>query len=113
MEVMREMMGKLKLAVNEKKTKRCTVPEETFDFLGFTFGPQTSWKTKRVYVTPKPSKKKIRAICDRISEETSGKTVWREEEEEVGRLNRMILGWANYFRIGYVTAAWKVVQKHT
>ncbi len=113
MEVMREMMGKLKLAVNEKKTKRCTVPEETFDFLGFTFGPQTSWKTERVYVTPKPSKKKIQAICDRISEETSGKTMWREEEEEVGRLNQIILGWANYFRIGYVTAAWKVVQKHT
>jgi RNA-directed DNA polymerase len=31
----------------------------------------------------------------------------------VGRLNQLLRGWANYFRIGYVTAAWRVVQQHT
>ena len=31
----------------------------------------------------------------------------------MGTLNQMLLGWANYFRLGYVTAAWKVVQQHT
>src|ERR1019366_8390196 len=31
-------MGKLKLTVNEEKTRICTVPEGEFDFLGFTFG---------------------------------------------------------------------------
>src|SRR6266536_3085227 len=35
---MREIMGKLKLTVNEEKTRICKVPEETFDFLGYTFG---------------------------------------------------------------------------
>src|SRR5262245_54195477 len=46
---MRDMMAKLKLTVNEKKTRRCSIPVETFTFLGFTFGPQTSWRTGRVY----------------------------------------------------------------
>jgi RNA-directed DNA polymerase len=46
--VMRDMMSELKLTVNEKKTRQCSVPAETFTFLGFTFGPQTSWKTGRV-----------------------------------------------------------------
>ena len=35
---MREMMSALKLTVNETKTRVCTLPEEKFDFLGYTFG---------------------------------------------------------------------------
>ncbi len=35
---MRELMGRLKLTVNEEKTRICAVPEGTFDFLGYTFG---------------------------------------------------------------------------
>jgi group II intron reverse transcriptase/maturase len=110
--VMRDMMAKLKLTVNERKTRTCSVPEETFTFLGFTFGRQASWRTGRAYVAPAPAAKKVAAICARISGATSGRTVWRDEGEQVGLLNRMVLGWANYFRLGYVTAAWRVVQQH-
>jgi hypothetical protein len=110
---MRQMMGKLRLTVNEKKTRQCSVPEETFTFLGFTFGQQHSRKTGRAYVAPAPSAKKVRAICKKVSAATSGRTTWRDEQEQVGKLNQMVLGWANYFRIGYVTAAWQVVQQHT
>ena len=113
MSVMRKMMGKLDLTVNEKKTRRCSVPEETFTFLGFTFGQQISWKTGRAYVAPAPAEKKVQAICKRIGDETRGRTMWRDEREQVARLNQVLVGWANYFRIGYVTAAWKVVQQHT
>jgi len=113
MAAMRGMMGKLKLTVNEKKTRQCSVPGETFTFLGFTFGQQTSWKTGRAYVAPAPATKKVQAICTRISAATSGRTTWRDEQEQVGRLNQLLLGWANYSRIGYVTAAWRVVQQHT
>ena len=35
---MRDMMSKLKLTVNETKTRVCSLPEEKFDFLGYTFG---------------------------------------------------------------------------
>src|SRR5215469_2322000 len=35
---MRVMMSKLTLTVNEKKTRVCYLPEEKFDFLGYTFG---------------------------------------------------------------------------
>src|SRR5229473_5385780 len=33
---LREIMGKLKLTVNEEKTRICKVPEGEFDFLGHT-----------------------------------------------------------------------------
>jgi hypothetical protein len=35
---LREIMGKLKLTVNEDKTRICKVPEGEFDFLGYSFG---------------------------------------------------------------------------
>jgi len=33
---LREIMGKLKLTVNEEKTRICKVPEGQFDFLGYS-----------------------------------------------------------------------------
>ncbi len=42
---MRQIMSRLKLTVNETKTQLRQLPDETFDFLGYTFGrwysPQT------------------------------------------------------------------------
>jgi RNA-directed DNA polymerase len=113
MAAMRWMMDKLRLTVNERKTRRCHLPDETFTFLGFTFGPQVSWRTGRRYLMPSPAKNKVLAICNRISEETSGRTTLRSEGEQVQRLNQILLGWGNYFRLGYVTGAWRVVQQHT
>jgi RNA-directed DNA polymerase len=110
--VMRRMMEKLRLTVNERKTRRCTIPDEPFTFLGFTFGRQYSWKTGRAYVAPSPARKKVEAICDKIGRVTSRSTMWRTEEEQVVTLNRILVGWANYFRLGYVTAAWRAVQGH-
>jgi hypothetical protein len=109
---MRDMMAKLKLTVNEKKTRTCSLPEDAFTFLGFTFGQRISWRTGRAYVAPAPAANKVHAICDRIGVATRGRTTWRSEAEQVARLNRMLVGWANYFRLGYVTAAWQTVQQH-
>ena len=35
----------------------------------------------------------------------------RAVEEQVGRLNQILVGWANYFRLGNVTGAWRAVQQ--
>jgi len=35
-------MAQIKLTVNEEKTRVCRVPDETFDFLGYTFGREKS-----------------------------------------------------------------------
>lgn len=112
MQVMRRMMEQLRLTVNERKTRQCAIPAETFTFLGFTFGSQVSWKTRRRYLTPYPAEKKVLAICQTISEETRRRTTWRTEAEQVRRLNQILLGWGNHFRLGYVTGAWQVVQQH-
>jgi hypothetical protein len=38
LDTMQKMMSKLKLTVNGSKMRVCSVPEEKFDFLGYTFG---------------------------------------------------------------------------
>ena len=53
--VMRNMMSRLKLAVNETKTRVCRLPEEKFDFLGYTLSRYYSAKTGRAYLGSAPS----------------------------------------------------------
>jgi len=100
LDTMRNMMTKLKLTVNEKKTRVCKLPEEKFDFLGYTFGRCYSMRRGRVYLGTVPSKKRVQRICRDISDETGRDKVWQDSKTVVDRLNRMMIGWANYFCLG-------------
>ena len=44
---LRKLMGKLKLTVNEEKTRICKVPEGEFNFLGYSFGRMYSARTQK------------------------------------------------------------------
>lgn len=112
MAAMRNMMTKLKLTVNETKTRLCCMPEETFNFLGYTIGRCYSPKTGRAYMGTYPSGKKVGKMVAAISDLTERKTTWQDPEELVGRLNRKIVGWANYFSLGPVSKAYDIVNRH-
>jgi RNA-directed DNA polymerase len=112
MAAMRAMMEKLKLTVNEKKTRRCRLPEEAFTFLGYTFCRQYSRRTGRAYIGPRPAVKKIRQLCGEISGLTDRRTCRREASELVAELNQKLKGWANYFCRGPVVRVYDIVMKH-
>lgn len=112
MTAMQQMMEKIRLTVNEKKTRTCRLPEDTFDFLGYTFGRQYSRRTGRSYIGPKPSKKKINRLCETISELTDRRSTYQETEQVVDKLNAKLRGWSNYFRVGTVVHAYEIVTKH-
>ena len=109
---MREMMGRLKLTVNESKTRLCRVPRESFDFLGYTFGRLWSPRTGRPYLGVCPSKKRIHRVCGKVTEATDRRSVRRSVEEVVTDLNRMLSGWSNYFSLGSVSGAYRTVDNH-
>lgn len=94
---MRKMMSKLKLTVNESKTRVCHLPEERFDFLGYTFGRCYSAKTGQAYLGTVPSKKRVQRICRVISDETGRNRTLLDSKTIVAKLNRIMNGWANYF----------------
>src|SRR6266487_3538226 len=109
---MRTMMSKLKLTVNESKTRVCYLPDEKFDFLGYTFGRCYSMRKGRVYLGTVPSKKRVQRICRAISDETGRDKVWQDPRTIVEKLNRMMIGWANYFCLGPVSKAYSAVDMH-
>jgi group II intron reverse transcriptase/maturase len=109
---MRAIMTKLKLTVNETKTRVCKLPEEKFDFLGYTFGRCFSPKTGRAYMGAAPSKKRVIRICEAISEMTGRDQTQLDQEMVVAKLNRTMIGWANYFCLGPVSTAYQAVDQH-
>src|SRR5579859_285905 len=109
---MRAMMTKLKLTVNESKTRVCRLPEEKFDFLGYSFGRCYPQKTGRAYLGTTPSKKRVQRICQAISETTRRSHTPQPVEVVVVTLNRQIIGWANYFCLGSVSKAYSAVDMH-
>jgi RNA-directed DNA polymerase len=110
---LREIMGKLKLTVNEEKTRICKVPEGEFDFLGYTFGRRYSAVTGKARIALWPSKKSIRRMVEKLHALTELKTGWQETTDMVGKLNRTLRGWANYFRVGSDSKAYRALDSYT
>src|SRR6201987_1767194 len=92
---MRDMMTKLKLTVHESKTRVCRLPEEKFDFLGYTFGRCYSPKTGRAYWGTIPSKKRVQRICKSISAMTRRSQTQQDAATLVEALNRKLNGCAH------------------
>ena len=109
---MRDIMAKLKLTVKEKKTRVCRLPEEKFDFLGYTLGRGYWPKTGRAYMGTVPAKQRVQRIGAEISELTGRRQTPREAKTLVVD-NRKLVGWANYFCRGPVSKAYRAVEEHT
>jgi group II intron reverse transcriptase/maturase len=113
MSAMRGMMSRLKLTVNEAKTRTCRIPEETFDFLGYTIGRCYSPQTGRSYIGTRPSAKKVARLRDEIRELTDCRYLQADIEDRVGQLNRKLRGWSNYFCLGAVSRAYGALNRHS
>jgi len=109
---MQNLMERLGLTVNEAKTRVCHVPDESFDFLGYTIGRCHSAQTGKAYIGTRPSRKRITRVCGSIHEITSSRWLMLDAQDRVVRLNRLLRGWANYFHLGPVSKAYRAIDAH-
>jgi len=109
---MRDILARIGLTLNDAKTCIRRLPDESVDFLGYTIGRCHSPATGRAYLGTRPATTRVQRVCRRVSELTRRNTLWRDVGEVVGDLNRLLGGWANYFRLGPVSRAYRAVDAH-
>lgn len=87
------------LRLSEKKT-RIVHPRQGFDFLGFTIRHYRTRSTQRGWVClTVPSQEAVRTFKRNLKAAFTTARTWRTDEA-ISYLNRKIVGWANYFRVG-------------
>jgi RNA-directed DNA polymerase len=106
-----KVMTCLKLTLNEAKTKLRDARRESFDFLGYTFGPHHYRKDGHWYLGASPSKKSVARLRQKVNEVLvpGNKGEWHDVRD---RLNRILRGWSNYFRHGTRLQAYRAVANH-
>jgi group II intron reverse transcriptase/maturase len=109
---MRRLMGRLGLTVNDQKTRIACLPEEAFDFLGYTVG-RFYGKDGRAFIGTEPSRKSIRRIVEKIHDETASRWNMDSAEKRVDELNALLRGWSGYFNQGRVIRAYRVIRQYT
>jgi len=114
--LMRDMMARMKLTVNESKTHMRRVgldpTAETFDFLGYTFGRHWAHRSQRWILCQKPSDQRVRRLCDTLSEMTDRRHTAKSEVQMATELNRVLRGWGGYFCRGPVARVYTKINSH-
>ncbi len=104
----REIFTRLGLTLNEQKTRVCRVWDESFDFLGYSFGVQYSFGKGDPYLAAYPSVKSVRRIKAKLRQWVGNHSTLLPEESLVTSVNRTVHGWLNYFSYGTL---WKAYTK--
>jgi RNA-directed DNA polymerase len=105
--------GRFRLTVNRNKTRVVNLNQTgaSLDFLGFTFRYDRDLKGRdHRYLNVFPSKKSLSRLRTRVREMTGSHLGCRPVDEVIGRLNRMLAGWKNYFQHGYPRWAFRQVN---
>ena len=107
---LRWIVERLGLKLNERKTCVRDARAEHFDFLGYTFGPQVSWKGER-YVGFAPSKGRVKRLKQSLRKVLDpGNHAPRHEV--VAMVNRKLRGWKAYFRLGARASAYRSIDTY-
>lgn len=103
----------LGLELNRDKTRVVNVREDGLDFLGYTF----CYVNSRLYpgtkvLSLRPSAKAVQRQKDALRWLTSAAMRTVPVSELIGRINRQLRGWGNYFGRGYWKDAFHEINGH-
>lgn len=93
------MLDDLGLTLNKEKTCIRHV-EESFNFLGFVFKEALNRTTKKKVRIKFPRPKSMKSIRAKIKEKVKKIPLGTDLKEVTRDVNRILRGWANYFKVG-------------
>jgi RNA-directed DNA polymerase len=99
MAVLRRILERMGLALNEAKTRSIDAYKGKFDFLGFEIWMGTGRKTGKRYPHVQPSKKSLKSIKDRVTQLTARVRTTIPMEWLVNEVNAVVRGWVEYFHV--------------
>jgi RNA-directed DNA polymerase len=107
---LREEFAKLRVEINEDKSRMVDLKKgESFSFLGFEYRRVLSLQKKwRPYYTPKL--KKRTALYEKLREIFRTHVSW-PVETVIAKINPVLRGWVNYFRVGHSSICFGVVKR--
>jgi RNA-directed DNA polymerase len=97
LKVVRDVLTRLDLRLNETKTHVVDASQAGFNFLGFTIQMSQGVKTGKPYASVQPADKSLAKIKVRLKELTGRKLTPVPLEDVVENVNRSLRGWVNYF----------------
>jgi RNA-directed DNA polymerase len=112
MEWTARVMDRLGLTLNRTKTCVRNAQKESFNFLGYCFGVLVDHRTGERYMGACPSGKSVERVKGKLHQVLSP---WNTGpwEEVAGQVNRVLIGWSNYFSHGTLKAAYRAVDNQT
>jgi RNA-directed DNA polymerase len=97
MAVLRQILERMGLSLNEDKTRVVDAYQGKFDFLGFEIWRGKSRRTGNHYAHVQPSKKSLKTIKDRITRLTARTRTVMPMDWLVSEVNATVRGWVGYF----------------
>lgn len=101
------------LEINRDKTRIVDLkePKASLEFLGYSFRFDRDLKGREGrYLNMQPSRKSLTRIQAKLREMTGPHHGFEPIPELIGQINRMLTGWAQYFRQGYPAKAYRQVN---
>lgn len=112
LKVVRHVLARLDLSLNEAKTHIVDATQASFNFLGFTIQMSRGAKTGKPYPNVRPADKSLKKIKARLTELTGRNLTPIPLSDVVGNVNRSLRGWANYFHFHNSSQAMNKVRTH-
>ena len=97
LKVVRHVLARLGLSLNEAKTRTVDATEGSFNFLGFSIRMSRGVRTGKPYPNVRPSEKSLMKIKTKLTQLTGRELTPIALEKIVGKVNRSLQGWVNYF----------------